>query len=104
MKVYQPCYYNGELYRDAIEVDSKSVYKELSDALKEIENYKIFDMREVKYGYARESYAPDIYEDLIFKVIEDGAQIDINGCDMEFTVNLRKEKQGYAYIKVFELK
>lgn len=35
MKVYQPCYYNGECYEDRIELDSNYVYKDIAEATKE---------------------------------------------------------------------
>lgn len=104
MKVYQPCYYNGLNYEDSHEIDSKYIYKNVEEAIKEIENYGIFDMKSEEYEYERYDSEPEMYEKLIFNVLKNKTSIYINGYEERFYFEPRYYHRGYAYIKVFELK
>lgn len=98
MKVYQPCYYNGQDYDFSLEVDSNCIYKDASEAIKEIEKYGVFNTEGKKYKYSKYSWEKEKYDNLIFPVIK----YSVIKLHDEFHLDIHEE--GYAYIKVFELK
>lgn len=103
MKVYQPCYYNGLSYEDRHEIDSKYIYKNVEEAIKEIEDYGIFDTKPEEYEYDRYDSEPEMYKKLIFNVLKSNSVL-INGYEERFYLEPQYYHEGYAYIKVFELK
>lgn len=112
MKVYQPCYYNGEYYEERLEVDSRCIYRSVYDAIKEIENHKVFNMNAEKYQYNRYSEEPEMFSNIIFMIKDDKSLskdekpiIYIDDYELYLNNKITESREkAYAYIKVFELK
>ncbi|PCF50094.1 hypothetical protein [Staphylococcus delphini] len=97
MKVYQPCYYNGEYYEDHIELESNYVYTNIAKAIKEIESYKAFNMGGREYKYNRLFDDFKMYKNLVFPATSN------HSIKLREDFSLDIQKDGYAFIKVYEL-